>query len=847
MYIQTAGFVRLSPTASSSLVYPVKSKQRLIFALPEDSSQLRIITNAHIRRTDALTVNPNWTYALHYELLDKKGTVLSVGVYHQHSQLTTYKDAQGEQVYNNYYANKDLVPLDGRLILLRLQAIKGAAFLRVSLEADNPAIVETAVRVYVPTKISEQQVATSWLRMNQEQKDNLAKNSVYPASLLSVAEQTNLLKNQWQPVGPMGIEGKDYQILTLYTLDDKEIAPYYDVALMLASGLQADAQHYGVIPLPEQGGQLTLTLKALDGSSLAMPVAINLQWFGRTQEQRWQHNVLWSKDTASLNYHLDGGLLVIRPSMPVVIHADLTTAAEAKQDITDSLLSIKTYRASFDVDFDILHFQQHPAVMRIDVRKLLTMTATPRPECLPFHWLNPELRIMAGCDLSALEQPPLFGRIDSNNDAKNRVDSLRYFSRQTLDEPVRYQWLNDQQQIIASGVLRALDQPSLFDRVGSITDPINVSDPANYYFHLPAQVSRVRLLSNNPSLLINAYNQPYDFTEKQRIPEDVYAFSDKQNLQLTWFPLRAVNDKSLMQQLAVQWISGQYRPPEDKPELLAGLYLWEDFIPQGKAVGRYLLTGYTGDEPRTDALASVYCSLTVNHDNQVKLDAFNGLRSVMPELIFLREKSDPFSVELFLNQQKVLSMNLIGQQGIMHSPETALGNQRIRLNTNSGGRWLMNYQAQCAGEKYLKRRVFTLNAEAGLDFMIKHAAEDEILSARLYSPNNTIDRSQIKVDIEAITATAPTATVLTKWTNQKRLYDIRPLPTKAMPILYALGQTLTNGELFAIPINADLPAGAYRVRIALANGPAGLISLSQIRVGVHGQRRFYRETELETH
>jgi hypothetical protein len=241
----------------------------------------------------------------------------------------------------------------------------------------------------------------------------------------------------------------------------------------------------------------------------------------------------------------------------------------------------------------------------------------------------------------------------------------------------------------------------------------------------------------------------------------------------------------------------------------------------------------------------VYCALTVNHDTQVKLNAFSGLRSISPELIVLREKSSPFAAELFLNQQKVFTINAIGQQGVMRLPETALGNQRLRLNTNSGGRWFMNYQAQCAGQQYLKRRVFALNADAALDFVVQHAPQDEVLSARLYSPVNTALRSQIKVDIAAITATAARTAVSTNWTDQKRLYDIRPLPTKAMPVLYAQGQALSNGERFSIPLNSDLPVGAYRIRIALAKGAAGYITLSQIKAGVHEQRRFYRETELE--
>lgn len=790
-HLQSDNLHNLSIAATHSLVYPIKPKQWLTFAVPEESQQLRIITNAHTQRSEAVVLDPNRAYALHYELLDKKGVVLAKGLYHQYSSLTPYKDSQGELMYGNNYSNKDVVPLDGRIVLLGLEAIKSAAFLRVSMETANPGIFEAAVRVYVPTKIAEHQIATSWLRMSQAEKDNLAKDSIYPGFLLSAAEQTNLLKHQWKPIGPMGIEGKTYQTMTLYTVKDN-VAAVQDT-LMLASGLQADAQHYGVIPIQEHGGQITLTFKALDGSTLTTPVAVNLQWFGRNKEQRWQQNTVWTKDSGGLDFQLDGGLLVIRPSSQVIVNAYLTTESEPKHDITDALISIKSYRASFGINFNVLHYQQRSTALRLDVRRLLIAGTKPN------------------------------------------------------QESVRYQWLNAEQQIIASGELNALEQPSLFVRAGNITDAAsNVSEPLSYYFNLPAEVTSLRLIANTPELIVTAYNQPYGLIKWQRIPEDAYIANDHQDHQLGWFPLRAVNDEKLMQQQAIQWLSGQYRLPEESPDVLAGQYLWHDYMPQSDAAARFLLTDYTGDEPRADAAASIYCALPVNHDNEVQLTAVKNLRSIAPELVFLRDNASPFTAAVFFNQQEALNINSIGQQGIMHLPEIAVGTQHIRLNTNNGGRWFMNHQANCAGQRYLKRRVFALNADTPLDFIVQHAPEDEAFSARLYSPAHTVDRSQIKVNIDAITAVAPSAPVVSNWTYKNRLYDIRPLSKEAMPVLYAQGQSVTNGERFTISLNSDLPAGAYRIRLALAKGPSGYITLSQIIAGEHEQRRFYRESALET-
>ncbi len=785
----------LSTTADFSLVYPIKPKQWLTFALNEESPQLRIITNAHIQPADANALNPNWDYAVRYELLDRNQTRIKSGLYHLHSQLSVYKDGQGQAIYGNYYPSKSIIPLDGRFILLKLQGLQKVAFLRISFEAINPAILETAVRVYVPANVSEHQLATSWLRMSQEQKTKLAESSIHPEFLLSEEEKANLLKHQWQALGPVGIEGTNYQTRTLYTQNDKNLEPVNQDALLVASGLQADAQHYGAIPLPEHGGLVTLTLKALDGTALKSPVPLGLQWFGRDPGQRWQHNAVWTNGTDHLDYQLDGGLLVIRPASPVIVNAYLTTATEPKHDITDALLSVKTYMASVGVDFGILHYQQQPAALRVDVRRLMTATASP-PQ-----------------------------------------------------GQVSYQLSDANQHIIGSGHLSAVAQPSLFDRPDTMAEGNNVSEPSSYFFYLPAQATQLRLQSDTPGWLVNAYNQPYGHTKWQRVPEDAYiantAYNDTRDQQLAWFPLRAINDENLSLQQAVQWISGQYHPPEDDPEMAAGHYLWQDYLPQGQVAGRYVLTDYTGEEPRADALAGVYCALATNQDITVKLDAFKGLRSISPELIFLRGTATPFSAEFFVNQQKVAAINAMGRQGVLHIPEMALGYPQLRLQTNGGGQWLMNYQAHCPGQRYLKRRVFALDPNAALDFTVQHAAEDELYSARLYSPGNMAGRSQIKVDIQALNTLAPKAVLSANWTYQNRLYDIRPLPSKGMPVLYAQGQTLGNGERFSIPINSDLPAGTYRIRMALTQGAPGYITLSQTKAGEHQQRRFYRETALE--
>lgn len=783
----------LDAQATSSLTYPVRRGKTLTFAIPEESQQLRIITNAHIKRADALAANPNWGYTIRYELLDKGGKLLKSGNYQQYSRITSYTNEKGELVYNNYYANQNLVPLDGRVILLSLKGMHDVAYIKVGLEAINPAIIETAIRVYVPLKIAQQRLATEWLRMKPEQRENLAKNIIYPASLLSPSEKMNLVMHQWQPLGPMGVTGTAYQTMTLYTLRDLEM----DAAYTLASGLQSDDKHYAVIPLPEGGGEVELSFKDLDGSVLKSTMEVNLQWFGRSLQERWQKTEIWTKDSTGLKFGLNGGLLVIHPALPVIVAASLSSSTETKHDISDALLSIKSYRANFGVDFDILHFQQQSTAIRIDVRRLFDPAQAQGAE------------------------------------------------------KVQYQWLDEENKTVSSGTLTALPTPSLYDRIGMITDGINVSDPVSYYFHVPATVAHIRLIASGPGLLVGLYNQPYGLAKVQRVPEDLYfassIYKDVRDQQLSWFPLPPSNENQLLEQQAVQWISGQYRPPEDKPDVLAGEYLWQDFIPEGQNAAFYLLTGYIGEEPRADALPSIYCALPVNRNVAVKLAALNGLKTTAPELVYLRDTEKPFRTEVYANQQKILSLNTMGRQGIAHLPELALGRQTVRLQTDGGGQWLMNYQANCTGARYLKRRVYLLKADHPLDFLVQHGAIDEVLTARLYTPFGEKERSQIKVEITPQTGTPAYSEMAVNWTFTHRLYDVRPLAGEPIPLLYSQNQFMGSGEHFAIPINSDLPAGWYRLRVSLAEGAPGMVIVSQVKPGTYEQRRFYREINLEKH
>lgn len=779
----------MADTLDNSLVYTVKRGQSLTFALTEESALLRIISNAHIAATSSPALDTDWRYGIRYQFLQADGEVLREGVYWQLSRLPVAKTEQGEPDYGEFYLHdKQIMPLADRSAIFAWHDLKKAVLLRLSFDT-GPKIDEIAFRAYVPNKISGARLATEWLRMSEQQQDELAQGSVYPATLLSEYEKQNLLKHHWRPLGPQGIDGKDYVSGTLYTR--KNFNPQDDGPEMTAAGLPADPRHPGVLAIPETGGNLAISLKTADGKLPDMPVELTLKFYGKQPETRLQWQRTWHQETAA-DFPIGGGLLEIIPSRAVIITASLKNQ-QALTDITPRPLLVKTYAVQQGIEYPVLHFQQQPAAMRIDIRRIF---------------------------------PPQAGETAA---------------------VVEYQWLDQDSRLIQQGLLSAPDQASIYDRLEQ--DGIGqVSDPRSYYWHVPAQVKQVRLHASSPYLLANAYNQPANFIKAQKIPEGDYWALDRQNWQPAWFPLAAANEQTLLEKQQLQWVAGQLRPPEVDDNVRQGVYAWQDFLPQDATQAQTILLEDDGTQLRDDRLPSLYCQLPVASEIGADIKNPAALHTVAPELIFLRGSRNPFQFSLTVDGQPRLAGPAMGRQGVIRLPELTTGRHRFQLASDGAGLWLMNYLTTCNGKRYLKRRVFRLSG-SGLTFVVHHRADvDELVSGRFFVNAGIQARSQLDVSLDPINPqTGDRQTSAEAWTFTRRSYDIRPPQDQPAPVLYSDGRQLNRGENFFIALNRDLPQGSYRIRIALKQGTEGFVSLTQIDPGRHEQHRLYRELSFENH
>ena len=782
-------------SANSSLVYQVQADKWVAFSLPENTEQLRIISNLNIKplaiqQTTQQELEQRWQYALHYQLLDRQNQLLSEQTYYHNTRLTRYQDEQGRQFYTNYYYdNNNLIPLDGRLAMLSLKSFPTAAKIQLKLETFESQAADAVMRLYIPAKVTEHQIGTLWLRMNEKQKQALAKGSVYPAALLKENEKLNLLRHQWSPLGPQGVVDRDYQVRTLYALSD---IGYEEVGgKILSAGLVVDAQHPIVIPIAGLGGRLLLDLKSVE-QTIPEDVAITLHWFGASLKDRWQQEMLWNDATTPLELTVQPGLLEVHSSEPLLFKASLQEHLGAeKVDITPQLLTTFSYYADSGLDYKVRHIDHQPAAIRIDVRRLISITNA------------------------------------------------------TLPATIHYQWLDAQHQVLQQGELITPAIPSAYERVKNAEGNVQISDPQRYYFKLPSAVKYLRISALQHDALVSLYNQPIGLVKHIVVPKRMSIASEMHSSDLpSWFVMKPVHTQSLMLNKLVQAISLQPRPPVDDPYLVAGLYLWEDYLPERNVEARYILEPYEGAASREETLVSLYCTLPVKQRFTAKLQAYGSLRTLNPELIFIRLNNQAVDFSVSKNQQAWVQAAAKGKQGVYYLPEIKAGVHTLKLQSSEPGTWLMNSMANCQGAQYLKRRAFKLNARQKLVFNVQHqGGANETLSAKIFARAGGTQHSKIKVSIIPLKADTPASYKnYSDWTFTQRVYDISHQQENSSWILFTNAQRVNGGGSFFIPLNSDLPAGTYRIEISLQEGDTGFLSLARLTPGIHAQRRFYSET-----
>ncbi len=780
----------LMSEARPSAVYLAEKDRWLEFVITGRGDRIKVLSNAGIDSAIPADEGKVWAYALEYQLLNEQGELIEQRVYHHRSRLTQYRDtSKSDTAFNRYfYLDPEVTPINVASLTIKTIGNKPPLRLRLRLNQTAPGITDVAVRVYQPNPVASDRQGIAWARLSAVQKARVARSILYEPEQLRAHEISSLLDNRYSPIGPIGVLGEDYQNRILYalTLDDNEERVEHNNAGILPTGIYADQWLRGVMPIPQGGATVSLNIIPTQASATAQ--TLTLRWYGQGPHQRSTEQITVSAKGLELTRQFEGGLVEFIAQQPIVIQPQ-----RLDNDAQDILRTGQYYLRGYTSG-------QHQLEYRIDHSDTRST---------PFR-----------VDLRAAPQFP--------GAAAQMPNQAQYVS---------YSLIDDQGNTIKQGQLSIAAEHSRYDRFSGNQGELKISEASRYFFALPAHIASVRFSSTQPAL-ITAYSRPAGMPRKQRLPEDRYAMTSPNARIPAWFLLKPEQRSQLIAHAHSQLLIIQTRPPKDNPLLLAGLYDWQNFEPQGPWLGRFILQPRDAKASvRDEARGSVFRPLKTGQRQRVDLLSLAGIQEVKPRLIFIREQDTAFNVEVLLDGQPLLNQDMAGRLGEIILPPIAAGRHQLQINSNAQGRWLINY-AGSSGESYLKRLAYRLPPE-GLSFDYDKTDAEAVLSGQLFLPHGQTQRSLVQVRIEQFKPTG--IGPFKDWSFVHRMNDIQPTTGAKLTVLNSQHDKVGDGQRFFIPLGSDLPTGRYRVHISADENTHGLLALYQLRPGSVDQRHFFSE------
>ncbi len=193
------------------IVYRLDSVRPTVFRFTQPVRQTRLVIQPIIA-AGAAQPGEGWRYAIRLELLDSAGQVVSTQLIY--SRTTLYAiDGHRRGPFRFYRGQGELVaPPDET----RIASAVPFAAVRLLAGAGDPDVIAMDARVSERRPLIASVAASAFLRFSSDDRARLAGPNAFPPELLTQDERTNIAINQWRPVGPTGIDGRDYVTKVLH-------------------------------------------------------------------------------------------------------------------------------------------------------------------------------------------------------------------------------------------------------------------------------------------------------------------------------------------------------------------------------------------------------------------------------------------------------------------------------------------------------------------------------------------------------------------------------------------------------------------------------------------------------
>jgi hypothetical protein len=768
-----------------SLCYLINQDNWTTFNLDTRYRRIRVLSNASFKADFNPTLDQRFWYRLHYQILDKDQQILNDQTYYHHTGLTQYRDPETQSMVNTrFYNDLSLKPGDISHIVMNLDNDTDPYYIRFKLAEKDSNMQEVILRVYQEEKTSPQKQGYLWNRLSHDDKKALAKGNVYPHHLMIDQEIYHVLYKKWRPLGPMGVEGKDYQVRRLYIVKEMDIDHIRIQKKVLPEGFLLDVFHHGIVSLPQQKSRVQFQFVVAENQDSPIEKTIKLSWYGAKPGQTNEYQYKFYGDKFQIEKSFLNGLIDISVSHPLVLKV-FHIKKDQQIDITPDPLKIKTF-------------------------------------------------------VSDKDKPVIY----SINHSKNRVTPFRFDFRSFIQNKatqdfVSYALLNKNNKTIKSGKLSLNTTKSLYDRLADDISGIYLSEPARYYFALKRHVKKIKFISEQ-NVLISAYNRPYRMPKLTRIPKDYHQYNLKDpDRQPTWFAFYPIDRNLLEQNGRSHLVIIQFRPPESREEYIAGKYKWEMFFPESKWRGRYLLLDWDNSKPyRHEMLNTIYQKVPTGKSVDIHFQKpAQGVHVISPDLLFIKKNFERKLLKIKIDEMQQKEYYLSGTRGEISLPSITVKNHKFESNflkntsiyINGAGPGSKNIMKRLAKRIDSKELVFKYN---------KTSREEEVLMFHFFADYKQSRPSTISVHVKG--KQAPRLTPLNDWSLCNRRYVITPNRFIKTPVLFTKNEFVGQGESFYLPLGSDLPPGEYALTIKLNRHNTGYLIFSKITLGIFEKATFFR-------
>lgn len=801
------------------------------FQIQIGARSLRLLTNAALDAAEAPDhdlSNPRtgWRYAVDYEILDANRDLISKSRYHFRSQIRQLIDAEtGETIYPIFFGKSSLVASQTRVMQLAINRDeRRAAILRVKVASKDQEIQELVARVLSKCERVDFDSRSTWNRLARSHRDAMCKHCVYHHDLLSIEERNNLLRWKWWSA-PVLTEIENRYMFFIGDMEDQEVRADY-----LPAGLFADQNWRGMIAVPEQPGTVRLQFQHIDPATEVSPASIGINWFGADASER--KSLHHKSDVANSQVTIDvqGGLIEIMPSARVVVNAFWQPIDDAPEmaipdgqvelDVTPEPSYVRTYLSdSRPFEYAVSHSDGKPTPIRIVLR-------------YPYAPLFSNQGALISPDPISSDA---IRNISYSPNPDAAVDTPTEQFHESASGEAVWDFINADGEVVESGTLSIAPEKSVYDRftVASKMEP--VSDPHEFFFAVPADVEKIRIRSSDSRLLVATYTRVPEMQRITRVPEDQHAFNRKESTRRSWFGLNPLGYEEMLQANRSFIVQSQTRPPQSNPDILAGQYRWQRYVPKGKWIGRQLLvpqvveSELTSHQVTESAIAVTFFELANGKEHAYRThDSEVFQESTHPKLIFAADDS-PGRIKVLVDGKLMYEKRVLSSRGQISLDEFELGHAgTMQVLAENPTRFFLAGKRVADAKRYVKRTAQRLK-DGLLDFDYqKESTEDELLTLQLYRDADEQDRCQLRVSIDGpfdaagnpIRRTYVATQENHSWTIRERLYDLRP-QTDHGSVLLGRRENVDTGNRCYIRMGADLAPGKYRIQVERADGVSG--------------------------